>query len=51
MSLINILNLNNNAKLLQFQQGLFLKLKRSLVIFSILLITFKYYIQKAIEIN
>jgi len=45
MSLANTLNLNNNAKLLQFQQGLSSELKKSLVIFGILLTIFETYMQ------
>lgn len=51
MSLANTLNLNNNAKLLQFQQGLSPELKRSLTISGISLTIFETYIQRAIEIN
>jgi len=51
MSLTNTLNLDINAKLLQFQQGLSLKLKKSLVISDVPLTIFETYMQWAIEID
>jgi len=51
MSLANTLNLDNNAKLLQFQQGLSPELKKSLAISGVPLTTFETYMQWAIEID
>ena len=51
MSLANTLNLNNNTKLLQFQQGLSPELKRSLAISSVPLTIFETYMQRAIKID
>jgi len=51
MSLPNTLNLDNNAKLLEFQQGLSSELKRSPAISGVPPTIFETYMQRAIEIN
>jgi len=43
MSLANTLNFDNNMKFLQFQQGLFPELKRSLAISGVPLTIFETY--------